>query len=97
MAVIMSMEWPEITREQYLAIRNRLNWVENKPHGGRLHAAGWGEGGFRVVDIWESTEDFGRFVETKLQPTTHELGITSQPKVTIFPAEFLDLLQYRAL
>jgi hypothetical protein len=47
------------------------------------HIAGQGENGFRVVDVWESEEAFGRFGET-LMPILQELGIEAQPE--IYPA-----------
>lgn len=45
-----------------------------------MHAAGQGENGFRVVDVWESEEAFGRFGET-LVPILQELGVDGPPQV----------------
>jgi hypothetical protein len=53
-------------------------------HAGRLsrvvHAAGEAEGGFCVVDVWESEEAARRFGET-LGPILGELGIQPQPEL----------------
>jgi heme-degrading monooxygenase HmoA len=40
----------------------------------------------RVVDIWESAEDFQNFINAKVMPAVQQLGITSQPDVKILPA-----------
>lgn len=48
-----------------------------------MHAAGQGESGFRVVDVWESKEAFGRFAET-LGPILQEIGVQGGPDV--YPA-----------
>jgi hypothetical protein len=47
------------------------------------HAAGEGEGGFRVVDVWESEEAFGRFGET-LVPILRDMGVEGDPE--LYPA-----------
>ena len=95
MPIIMVMEWSGVTRAQYEQVRNELDWVAHKPAGGRLHAAGFTDDGLRVVDIWDSAEAFGRFAEEKLQRATRSAGITTAPKVSMFPAAYLDLLAYR--
>jgi hypothetical protein len=44
------------------------------------HAAGESESGFRVVDVWESEEAFGRFGET-LVPILRDMGVEGDPEV----------------
>jgi hypothetical protein len=44
------------------------------------HIAGQGPNGFRVVDVWESEEAFGRFGET-IVPILEDLGVDVQPEV----------------
>ncbi len=64
--------------------RDRLESAADWPVGGLLaHIAGDSPRGFRVVDVWESEEAFGRFAET-LGPIMEELGITGQPE--LYPA-----------
>jgi hypothetical protein len=48
-----------------------------------MHAAGQGSSRFRVVDVWESEEAFGRFAET-LGPILQEIGVEEPPQV--YPA-----------
>jgi hypothetical protein len=79
-----------VTREQYeesvrkLTGKSRLDSPADWPVEGLLaHIAGQGEGGFRVVDVWESEEAFRRFGET-LMPILQEIGAEGQPE--IYPA-----------
>jgi hypothetical protein len=51
-----------------------------------VHAAGMGENGFRVVDVWESEEAFRRFGEILL-PILGEIGVAGKPDV--FPTHTL--------
>jgi hypothetical protein len=94
MAVVIVMDWPEVSKEQYLAVRNDLDWVTNRPDGGMLHAAGWDDTGFHVVDLWQSPDHFQRFVADKLTGAVAKVGIKTEPSVRIFPAEYLDPLAY---
>jgi hypothetical protein len=45
-----------------------------------VHVAGEAEGGFRVVDVWESEEALRRFLET-LAPILQELGAEGEPEI----------------
>jgi hypothetical protein len=87
MATVMSMYWPEVTKEQYEEAGKLVDWVNNRPDGGRLHVAWMAEDGFRVVDVWDSPEQFQKFVETRLRPGVEKIGIQGQPQVTFH--EFL--------
>jgi hypothetical protein len=80
-----------VTREQYEESIRKLTGGKSRfespadwPVDGLLaHTAGQGESGFRVVDVWESEEAFGRFGET-LIPILQELGVAGEPE--IYPA-----------
>ena len=48
-----------------------------------VHAMGQANGGFRVVDVWESEEAFNRFGET-LQPALEDLG--TDVSMEMYPA-----------
>ena len=45
-----------------------------------VHVAGEAEGGFRVVDVWESEEALRRFAET-LGPVLQELDVEGEPEI----------------
>jgi hypothetical protein len=64
--------------------KDRVESPADWPVEGLLaHIAGQGPNGFRVVDVWESEEAFGRFGETLL-PILQEMGVQGQPEV--YPA-----------
>jgi hypothetical protein len=52
----------------------------------RFHVAAVDDNGLRVFDVWESPEQFQAFVDSKLMPCVQQLGIASQPLITILPA-----------
>ena len=51
-----------------------------------FHVAFFDEGGFKVVDVWESPEHFQAFVDNRLMPGVAQVGIEGEPNVTITPA-----------
>jgi hypothetical protein len=91
LAVVIVFQGPGFTRESYEESvrrltdgKSRLESPDDWPVEGLLvHAAGEGEGGFRVVDVWESEEAFGRFAET-LVPILRDMGVEGEPEV--YPA-----------
>ena len=85
MAVVVRVDWPEITAEQYEQARQLVNWETERPKGAIFHVASIANGGLRIVDVWESAEDFYAFGEQRLRPVTTQLGATTEPKVEIEP------------
>jgi hypothetical protein len=85
--VVMSMRWSGVTPEQYEEARRVVNWEGDVPDGAVLHAAGFHADGLRVTDVWESEEQFNRFVESRLMPGVQQIGIEGQPDVEFFPVQ----------
>ncbi len=91
MAVVLVHQGPGLTRENYEEVvrrvsdgKSRMESPDDWPVEGLLvHAAGEGEGGFRVVDVWESEEAAQRFGE-KLTPILREVGVSTD--VELYPA-----------
>ena len=91
MPVVLVHEGPTLTRERYEAAvrmvtggKRSLETTADWPVEGLLvHAAGQGNGGFRVVDLWESEEAAGRFGQI-LMPILQKVGVTDMPEV--YPA-----------
>ncbi len=90
MSVVLVHQGPTLTRERYEEIvrkmtgKSRLESPADWPVDGLLvHAAGQGEKGFRVVDVWESDVAVGKFGEV-LMPILQEVGVTDLPE--IYPA-----------
>ena len=89
MPVVTVFQPPNFTEEQYNETvrrvsggkRERMESPADWPVEGLLvHIAGQGANGFRVVDVWESEEAFGKFGET-LVPILQDLGIDAEPDV----------------
>jgi hypothetical protein len=91
MPVVLVHQGPTLTREQYEAAvgkltggKTRLETRADWPVAGLMvHVAGQAQGGFRVVDVWESEEAARRFGEMLL-PILEEVGVTDLPEV--YPA-----------
>jgi hypothetical protein len=91
-AVVLVTEGGGLTQEKYEEVvrkltdgkKSRMESPSDWPVEGLLvHAAGQGESGFRVVDVWESEEACDSFGEI-LAPLIQEAGIDSQPE--LYPA-----------
>jgi hypothetical protein len=90
MAVMLVQQGKGLTRESYEEIvrrmtgKARMESPADWPVEGLLvHATGEAEGGFRVVDVWESEDAVRRFGET-LTPILREVGVEAEPE--IYPA-----------
>jgi len=81
MATVMLMHWPEVSLDQYEQARKEINWEGNVPKGAKFHVTWMGKDGFHVLDLWESREDFERFVRERLMPGVQKIGIKGEPKV----------------
>ena len=78
MVVAMMVDNPEGSQEIYDSVRERLGL--EKPAGGIFHAAGPSpNGGWRVIEVWESEEDAKPFVTERLLPAFHALGAPRAP------------------
>ena len=91
MPVVVVHQGPSFSQEKYEeAVRgltdgkDRLESPADWPVEGILvHTAGQGQNGFRVVDVWESEEAFGRLGE-ELGPILEEIGV-DDPRRSIRP------------
>ena len=55
MALAILAEIPDLTRDQYESVVKKVN-ESGSPVGALVHAGGPIEGGYRVVEVWESRE-----------------------------------------
>ena len=85
MAIVMNMNWAGVTPEQYDALRDAVRW-EDGVDGGVFHVAWFQDGAVRVVDVWDTAEQFDTFVGTRLMPGVATVGIEGEPVVDIQPA-----------
>jgi hypothetical protein len=81
MAIAMMVDNPEGSQEIYEAVREKAGM--DRPAGGIFHVAGPSpNGGWRVIELWESEEDAKRFVKERLRPAFEAVGasLTSRPE-----------------
>ncbi|MFC4529245.1 hypothetical protein [Sphaerisporangium dianthi] len=57
-------EMPGVSEEEYLQVEKHLG--PDRPPGLLAHVAGPAEGGWRIINIWESEEAFRRFQSERL-------------------------------
>jgi hypothetical protein len=84
MAIAFLLEWPGVTQAQYDAVIQELDLGGRVAPGGVFHVAGPMEGGWRVVDVWESQEVFDTFLREKLGQALQHAGV-QPPQVQAWP------------
>lgn len=62
------------TAEMYDSLDGGMGIDADPPEGLIFHAAGPIEGGWGIIDFWESREHFDRFQESRLGPAMATLG-----------------------
>jgi hypothetical protein len=84
MAVAMLIDNPNGSQEIYEQLRERIGL--EKPAGGIFHVAGPSpNGGWRVIEIWESEEDAKRFLVERLRPAAEAIGAAPPPPSELWP------------
>ena len=85
MAVCYIIEPPNVNVEMYERVRAEVRMDANPPSGLIVHCAGAaGDGTWRVVEVWESTDAQQAFLQERLAPALQKAGVTP-PKITVVP------------
>jgi hypothetical protein len=90
MAIAVVQDWVEEETDRstanYDALAERLQAQGAPPPGQLVHTAGFTGNGFRIFDVWESREDFERFVNETLMPMLQDIAPDDdrQPQQTIY-------------
>lgn len=78
MAVAMVVDNPQGSQEIYERVRAIIGLEQ--PAGGICHLAGpLPEGGWRVIEVFESEQDATRFVEERVLPAVEAVGAPAPP------------------
>ena len=80
MTVALIIDLPGVTAEQYEAVTAEVTG-DGWPAEIIAHYAGPADGGWKVVDVWQSREAFDSFAEEKLGPAMGQQGV-APPNVT---------------
>ena len=89
MAVAVVTDFPGGSQDRYDAVIADLDLGQAPAAGLILHAAGPTEGGWRVIDVWESEQDAERFLRDRLGPALERAGVAGPPQVTVTPLHSL--------
>jgi hypothetical protein len=83
---VMLMEWAGTTQDQYDSVMDALALDNDPPTGLVMHMAGPKEGGWRVIEVWESRGSLEAFMKERLMAATQEAGWQGQPRIEFFDA-----------
>ena len=86
MAVSVIMDFEGATLEQYDEVMRLMELDADgaeMPAGGLFHWVAKTPTGFRVVDVWESREQYEAFASSQIGPHTAAAGVPGPPKVEI--------------
>jgi hypothetical protein len=88
MAVGLRLKFTGGSQEQYEAVNAQMNVQAEPPDGLIFHAGGPIDGGWGVIDFWESREKFDAFLGSRLAQAIQELGdaaLPGPPEIKEFP------------
>jgi hypothetical protein len=86
MAIGVQLDFPGGSLAQYDQVIQKMGFRPGGPGapGGLFHWVAKTDSGIRVVDVWESRDQFEKFSAEKIGPLTAQVGITQPPKITFF-------------
>ena len=86
MAVGIRLKLADVTAEQMDALNAAIDPDGNPPDGILFHASGPVDGGWGVLDFWESRDHFDRFAQERIGPAMEAIGAAGlQPDIHEFP------------
>jgi hypothetical protein len=91
MAVTIILDFKGSTLDQYDQVIEKMGLTPGGKvvPGALFHICHETDDGFRVIDTWESREQFDKFSEEQIGPFTQEVGMTTPPDV-----QYIDLYSY---
>jgi hypothetical protein len=86
MAVGIRIKIPGVTAEQFDKLEGAVNARDDRPDGLIFHASGPIDGGWGVLDFWESRAHFDRFFQERIAAAMGAAGaMEGQPDINEFP------------
>jgi len=86
MPIAVQQDFSGTTLAQYDQVVQKMGFHPGGPGapGGLFHWVTKTADGIRVVDVWESREQFEKFAAAKIGPISAEAGVKQPPKITFF-------------
>jgi hypothetical protein len=75
MPVAFVLDFPGARKQQYDEVVDRMQLGGRMAPGGRIHAAGSFEDGWRVIDVWQDAQQFERFRDEQIAPHAQAAGM----------------------
>ena len=85
MAVGIHITLPGVGVEEFDRVDAAIDVRGNHPDGLIFSASGPVDGGWRVIDVWESRAQFDAFGAERIGPAVAATGVSVQPDITEFP------------
>lgn len=85
MAIAVEQEWKGATLDQYDQINAKMD-AASVSKWPLSHWVAKTETGIRVVDVWDSREDFQKFADEQILPLSKAVGVPTTPKFTFYEA-----------
>jgi hypothetical protein len=88
MAIGLRIKFAHGTKQQYDATHAAMHVDTDPPEGMIFHSAGPIDGGWGVIDVWESRAAFDQFIESRFRPSIQQLGaqtFSDPPEIKEFP------------
>ena len=84
MPIAVEFDFKGMTLDQYDQAIEMTGFKPGGPHapGCLFHWTAETADGFRVVDVWETREQFDRFKEEQILPWAQQVGMTQEPAET---------------
>jgi hypothetical protein len=85
-AIAVQLDFDGATLDQYDEICKKMGLTPKGPGpaGAISHFATMTDTGLRVVDVWETKEQFESFAQEQMGPLSQEVGIAAQPSMQFF-------------
>ena len=84
MAVGIKVKLAGVNAEQFDALNAAVDPVGNPPAGMIFHSSGPVDGGWLVIDFWESRDAFDRFTAERIIPAMAASGASAHPEIEEF-------------
>jgi hypothetical protein len=85
MAVGIRITLPGVGIEEFDRVEAAIDVRGDHPDGLIFSASGPIDGGWRVIDLWESRAQFDAFGADRVGPAVAAAGVSAQPDIAEFP------------